>query len=243
MTPKAANPLRSLLVLGTALLLTPAAHAVAPAPTDAEFSGSFAAISAQTAQAVIAQKADAAKAAAEAKAARAAQDEKDYPDGYGWKPNMSIQSVVPFAPGATAQSARVSPDSSYTPGHLCTPTDPNFKEYRYAEHIPYCNRNVTQQMKTEISAHYGVLQTAWNNYEFDHLIPLAIGGDSSNDNLWPQPHAPGTANGSEDKDKLEMQLYLQMKAGTIQQADAVKQIYAWFTVSNMAQDIIQVANN
>ena len=233
MTPKTVGSYAGWLTLAAALLAAPA-HAVAPI-TDGAFAGSLTAISAQTAQALVAQKAAAAKAAADLQQAQEAQ----YPDGYAWNDAVSV-AAAPSAPSALG--ARVSPDSSYTPGHLCTPSDPNFKEYRYAEHIPYCNRNVTQQMKTQISAHYGVLQSAWNNYEFDHLIPLAIGGDSSVDNLWPQPHMPGTANGSEDKDKLEMQLYLQMNAGTLRQADAVKQIYAWFTVSNMAQDIIQVAN-
>jgi|GEM_PF-1297104 len=123
-------------------------------------------------------------------------------------------------------AARVQPDFAFTPGHLCTASDPNFKEYRYAEHIPYCNRNVTEQMKATVAAHYGVPQSEWGNYEFDHLIPLAIGGDSSVDNLWPQPH--GSPDGSQGKDVLEDQLYREMVAGTVTQADAVKQIYGWF---------------
>ncbi len=125
-----------------------------------------------------------------------------------------------------AQGARVGPDSSFTPGHLCTPSDPNFKEYRYSEHIAYCQRNVTQQMKQQVAAHYGIAQADWGNYEFDHLLPLAIGGDSSVDNLWPQPH--GNPDGSDGKDKLELDLYNRMKAGTITQAEAVRQTYAWF---------------
>jgi hypothetical protein len=145
--------------------------------------------------------------------------------------------------GATAfvphvMATRVTPDASYTPGHLCTPSDPNFKEYRYAEHIPYCQRTVTQQMKQEISAHYGIAQTDWPSYEFDHLIPLAIGGDSSIDNLWPQPH--GDPDGSNGKDRLEEQLYLQMKAGTLTQAEAVRQIYAWFTSAVLLEKMVKV---
>jgi hypothetical protein len=93
----------------------------------------------------------------------AAQDASEArADGWG---------VTAFVPHVTA--TRVTPDSSYTPGHLCTPTDPNFKEYRYAEHIPYCQRTVTQAMKLEIAAHYGVPKESWPDYEFDHLIPLA----------------------------------------------------------------------
>lgn len=233
-TKKAAGSFTNWLVLAATLpFAASAARAQAAAPiSDANFAGSLAAISRASAAQVVAQKAAAAKTAASAAEAADAQN----PDGYAWSPAVTVADV-PFL-----LAARVSPDSSYTPGHLCTPTDPNFKEYRYAEHIPYCNRNVTQQMKTDISAHYGVLQSAWSGYEFDHLIPLAIGGDSSIDNLWPQPHAPGTPDGSEGKDKLELQLYLQMNAGTLTQADAVKQIYGWFTASDMAHKIIQLAN-
>jgi hypothetical protein len=139
------------------------------------------------------------------------------------------------APGAhlDAAGARVSPDFSFTPGALCTANDPNFKEYRYAEHIPYCNRNVTQEMKIQIAAHYGIPQSDWGNYEFDHLIPLAAGGSSSIDNVWPQPH--GDPDGSNGKDRLEDQIYQQMKAGTLMQADGVRQIYAWFGPSAQAR--------
>ncbi len=138
--------------------------------------------------------------------------------------------VIP--PLLAANTAKVQADFAFTPGHLCSPTDPNFKEYRYAEHIPYCQRHVTLQMKTEIAAHYGVPRDTWSNYEFDHLIPLAIGGDSSDDNLWPQPRDP---QNSMDKDKLEFLLYREMAAGTVTQADAVHQIYGWFTAAAMAE--------
>ncbi|MDE2491931.1 MAG: hypothetical protein KGM24_13880 [Elusimicrobia bacterium] len=221
MTPKAARSL-SKLILGAALLTASfasdrpaAAQSLTPAPS---FAASLDAIAARAAAQKNSQKAAATKAA----------PSKAYLEGYadGW----GATAVVPHL-----LAARVQPDYSYTPGHLCTPSDPNFKEYRYAEHIPYCQRNVTYAMKQEIAAHYGVPQSDWPSYEFDHLIPLAIGGDSSVDNLWPQPH--GMPDGSNGKDKLEYQLYLQMKNGAITQAQAVKEIYDWFTVSDMAHQI------
>lgn len=130
------------------------------------------------------------------------------------------------AQAVEAAAARGRPDSTVTPGNLCTLADPNFKEYRYAEHIAYCQRHVTKAMKREVAAHYGVPESEWSNYEFDHLIPLAIGGNSSTDNLWPEPDSDNEGEGS--KDKLEQKLYLKMRDGKITQAEAVRQIYAWF---------------
>lgn len=213
MTPKTARSSMRWLALGAALLLAPAARAQTAAP---DLSAALNDLSAKSADGVSAQKAVAARQA-EALA-----------DGIGATPNVPVLILA----------ARVTPDSSYTPGHLCSPSDPNFKEYRYAEHIPYCNRNVTQQMKLTISQHYGVPQSDWSGYEFDHLIPLAIGGDSSIDNLWPQPH--GDPDGSNGKDKLEDLLYREMRDGQITQAAAVQQIYGWFTASSMAEKATEI---
>ena len=114
-------------------------------------------------------------------------------------PGFDARSVLAGAPAADARKAgatarpigngRVPPDWAFTPGRLCAENDPDFKEFRYPEHIPYCRRNVTERMKQEVAAHYGIPRGEWPNYEFDHLIPLGIGGDSHIDNLWPQPRA------------------------------------------------------
>ncbi|MFA6582889.1 MAG: ribonuclease domain-containing protein [Elusimicrobiaceae bacterium] len=133
--------------------------------------------------------------------------------------------VLISTPFVRADDRHVLPINGSTPGNLCSPDDPNFKEYRYQEHVAYCNRYVTRTMKVRIAARYNVPESEWPDYEFDHLIPLGIGGNSSDDNIWPQPRSLGE---SADKDKLENLLYRQMAAGTITQADAVKRMYAWF---------------
>ena len=154
-----------------------------------------------------------------------ALDQTSVPPAGTAAPVTASRRSTPAPRGNAGQ--RQAPDWSFTPGKLCSASDPGFSEYRYAEQIPYCKRNVTSQMKQEIAAHYGVPQSDWPNYEFDHLIPLSIGGDSHVDNLWPQPH--GDPDGSNGKDRLELQLYLQMKAGTIKQAAAIQQIQLWFS--------------
>lgn len=135
-------------------------------------------------------------------------------------PDFSPPNRIPLLP-----DGRSEPDWGFTPGRLCTADDPDFEQYRYAERIPYCRRDVTYEMKKEVAAHYGVPQSDWHNYEFDHLIPLAIGGNSRVENLWPQPRGQQDSDG---KDKLEFSLYRQLEAGQITQAEAVRQIYAWF---------------
>lgn len=137
-------------------------------------------------------------------------------------PNPATTSPAPTGPSV---QGRTLPDYSYSPGKLCTATDPDFKERRYPEQIAYCQRHVTKNMKLQVAAHYGIQQSDWPNYEFDHLIPLGIGGNSSIENLWPQPRGQDEADG---KDVLENRLYQQMRDGVITQAEAVRQNYAWF---------------
>jgi hypothetical protein len=63
---------------------------------------------------------------------------------------------------------------------------------------------------------------SFSNYEFDHLIPLGIGRSDDESNIWPEPIDQASV-----KDKLEDELYRELAAGTITQADAVAQMLAW----------------
>ena len=93
-----------------------------------------------------------------------------------------------FAIGFSISSAYATkPDSKLTPGELCTPNNSDFAGYRYPAHIAYCKRNVTIAMKLQVAQAYGgISQSDWPKYEFDHLIPLGIGGANSIHNVWPQ---------------------------------------------------------
>ncbi|MFI5360354.1 MAG: hypothetical protein ACHQ49_00170 [Elusimicrobiota bacterium] len=215
MAPKASSSTVKCLSLAAVILLAVSASAQTSGVELESGAAAAAALTADAAARVAAQ-----KVADEDEAQRLA-------DGWGATKNIPI-----------VKGTRVTPDYSYTPGHLCSPSDPNFKEYRYAEHIPYCNRNVTSSMKTTIAEHYDVPKEDWQGYEFDHLIPLAIGGDSSIDNIWPQPH--GDPDGSNGKDRLEDLLYREMAAGKTTQSEAVQRIYAWFTGSEMAAEAVRI---
>src|SRR5436305_1355892 len=63
-------------------------------------------------------------------------------------------------------------------------------------------RNVTRDQYVAVYAAYGLpYPEPPGSYELDHLVPLELGGDNSDRNLWPEPAAP--APGFHQKDELE----------------------------------------
>ncbi|KAI9330237.1 hypothetical protein DFJ73DRAFT_765450 [Zopfochytrium polystomum] len=115
-------------------------------------------------------------------------------------------------------------DHSFTPGKLCTPDDPSYQGEAYG--ISKCTRSVSTAEKNRIAAHYGLLKSEYSLVEFDHLIPLGIGGSNDITNLWPQQGPTGQSLAGE-KDKVELDAYNQLSSGQISQRDAVQMICDW----------------
>lgn len=112
------------------------------------------------------------------------------------------------------------PDASVTPGSLCS--SPN--AYRYPEHIPYCNRNVSGDLKDDVFREYRELGYRLDpkqrkQYKIDHLIPLCAGGSNRQENLWPQHESIYALT-----DPLEPLACDKLKAGVIKQAELVQLI-------------------
>lgn len=79
--------------------------------------------------------------------------------------------------------------------------------------------SVTEPQKLESMKAYG-FDDSPSNYEFDHLIPLELGGAPDDPkNLWPQPHSS-----SFTKDGLENYLHNQVCSGDMKLEDAQKAI-------------------
>lgn len=130
----------------------------------------------------------------------------------------------------TAESALyqfTQPNPQFTPGKVCTPLDPNFSRYRYPAHVAYCNRNVTLEEKHKVAAAYGIPDSDWSQYEFDHLIPLSAGGSDDFENIWPQPLSE-----AREKDQVELDIYNDLNSGAIGQDQAIQKIKDWFATSS-----------
>ena len=115
------------------------------------------------------------------------------------------------------------PDPKGTPGSLCTDDDDNFDGYRYHEQIAHCKRNVPKSVKLKIAKKYGIKEEDFSDYEFDHLIPLSVGGSDDITNIWPQP-----LDEAKEKDKVEQSAYLQLSKGDITQKQAIQMMWDWF---------------
>ena len=108
-------------------------------------------------------------------------------------------------------------------GCFCTTASKDFAGLRYDPLVPYCKRHVTMHEKNEIAGAYNISPQQYKHYEFDHFIPLSIGGSNNPCNIWPQPTLQAKI-----KDKLELELYYAVKAGKITRHQAAKIISSWF---------------
>ena len=133
----------------------------------------------------------------------------------------AITTFLLLSSSAFAKDFPVSPEPDMTPGSVCEqPT-----EYRYAEKIAYCKRDVETQLKREIirvydeTYGYRIQQMDRQQFKIDHYIPLCMGGSNERSNLWPQHRTV-----YEKTDLLEFRLCEKMSLGNLKQAEAIEMI-------------------
>jgi hypothetical protein len=132
---------------------------------------------------------------------------------------VSIFSTSTFAYSPAGDFPR-GPDEVLTPGVPCDHAD----SYRYPEKVPYCNRNVSTDLKKAIFVAYDQLgfrttQMQRADFKIDHYIPLCMGGGNDGKNLWPQHKTVYAVT-----DPLEPLLCDKMAAGHLTQKKAIEYI-------------------
>ena len=98
---------------------------------------------------------------------------------------------------------------------FCHEIDSDFKEYRYSEKVPYCQRNVPYRKRSEVYDIYNIPRNQRRHYTIDHIIPLAIGGDNSLENIWPE-----NKKIKRMRYNLEIDTYLALKKGCLNRSQA-----------------------
>ncbi len=74
-------------------------------------------------------------------------------------------------------------------------------------------RNVPQSLKDKVFEDYGIPQEERKNYVIDHICPLQLCGNNSQENLFPQRREPYP--NSKDKDKIETYLKKEVCKGEL----------------------------
>ncbi len=124
------------------------------------------------------------------------------------------------------------PDARCTPGEA----DPRVTQANVGSTI--CRRGytasvrppleVTHAIKVRLTRAYGIGALPFAQVELDHLVPLSLGGSSSEANLWPQLRS-GPHN-VDDKDAVAVRLNRKVCSGRMSLADAQRAIAAdWLT--------------
>lgn len=121
--------------------------------------------------------------------------------------------------GVALPNARLTPGEAFptaTVSQICTPG--------YSSGV----RHVEHQQYVEVYAAYGVpYPEPTGTYELDHLIPLELGGDNSDANLWPEAASP--APGFHQKDDLENRMHDLVCAGQLDLHEAQREIASnWY---------------
>ena len=146
-------------------------------------------------------------------------------------PAVSASGTTPPAasqpPGSAAVSAPAGvpagvamPNPALTPGEtFAGVTTAQVCTSGYASSV----RHVTLEQYHQVYASYGIpYPEPSGTYELDHLVPLELGGDNADANLWPQPAAP--VPGFHQKDQLENTMHSLVCSGRLGLADAEQQI-------------------
>jgi hypothetical protein len=107
------------------------------------------------------------------------------------------------------------------PDPQCSPGDvfPNAtKEIICTKGYATSVRDVSQSLKDEVYARYGIAHHVPYEYEVDHIVSLELGGSNDIKNLYPEAAEPRP--GYHEKDKIENLLHKMVCNGSMNLSDA-----------------------
>jgi hypothetical protein len=154
---------------------------------------------------------------------------------------VALTFLMVSAPAAFSQTDSVCHSVNGLADYSCTPgaADPDVTQNNIDSTIcvPGYTATVrppvsyTEPLKLASMQQYGDTDSP-SNYEYDHLIPLELGGaPRDTKNLWPEPY--NLPNGAHEKDQEENSLHDAVCSGQMTLADAQNKIVADWTTKSM----------
>ncbi len=147
-------------------------------------------------------------------------------DRHGWT-SAGIEGRVP-PPGSCharrAADGETLPDPACTPGAIDSAVNDGDTRSTICRKGGYTSSvrppaSLTEPVKRQLLAAYGIPQSQISRYELDHLIDLAAGGASDVRNLWPEPNTTTQFQPStyvhNDKDAVESYTYRAICQGRV----------------------------
>jgi hypothetical protein len=138
------------------------------------------------------------------------------------KPDVTLE-VVAYSPDRRITGTQASacmfrgqlPDPACTPGAVAASADPNDDPAKAADQAEVCNAGFadrhrpvgTAKFKVAAMKAYHVPTTDIRVVEYDHLVPLSLGGANDVRNLWPQRSDLPGQGFRNSKDDLETRMW------------------------------------
>jgi hypothetical protein len=118
-------------------------------------------------------------------------------------------------PACVARANGMLPDPACTPGSIAATADPHDDHAKPADQAEVCNAGfesrhrppTVRRFRDAAMKAYHVLPGDLGHVEYDHLIPLSLGGSNDVTNLWPQVSDQPARGFHNSKDDMETRLW------------------------------------
>jgi hypothetical protein len=162
------------------------------------------------------------------------------------QPDVALESVVAYAdppritgtqkPACVARANGMLPDPACTPGSIAATADPNDDPAKPADQAEVCNAGfesrhrpaTVRRFRDAAMAAYHVPAGDLGRVEYDHLVPLSLGGSNDVTNLWPQLSDLPARGFRNSKDGVELRLWRAVCTGPVEKRLALADVQRAF---------------
>jgi hypothetical protein len=139
-------------------------------------------------------------------------------------------------PACVARANGMLPDPACTPGSIGASADPHDDPAKPADQAEVCNAGfesrhrpaTVRRFRDAAMKAYHVLPGDLGHVEYDHLIPLSLGGSNDVTNLWPQVSDQPARGFHNSKDDMETRLWRAVCTGPVDKRQSLVKVQLAF---------------